>query len=61
MKQNDSLTGLPERDLEIMARLIRTPPEPQKAPPKPTTPKGEAQRRRRDREREHRHVATRAI
>jgi hypothetical protein len=51
MKQGDSLTGLSERDLEIMGRLIRTPPEQQKASPKLATVKGEAQRRRREKER----------
>jgi hypothetical protein len=52
-KQSDPLIGLSERDLEIMARLLRTPPEQQKAVPKPTTAQAEAQRRRREKERKH--------
>lgn len=35
----------------IMAAMVRMPPEPHKTAPKPTTPKGEAQRRRRAEER----------
>jgi hypothetical protein len=50
-QQSGPLTNLPQRDMEIMARLLRMAPEPQKDAPKPATPKGIAQRRRRDRER----------
>jgi hypothetical protein len=35
----------------IMTAMVRMPPEPHKAAPKPTTRKGEAQRRRREKER----------
>jgi hypothetical protein len=35
---------------QIMSAMVRMPPEPHKAAPKPTTRKGEAQRRRRERE-----------
>lgn len=34
----------------IMAAMVRMPPNPHKATPKPTTRKGEAQRRRRENE-----------
>jgi len=51
-KQSGPLTNLPQRDREIMARLLRMSPEPQKDAPKPATPQGEAQRRRRRKERE---------
>jgi hypothetical protein len=37
---------------KIMAAMVRMPPTPHKAAPKPATPKGEAQRRRRENERE---------
>jgi len=50
-KNHKPLDGLPERDREIMARLLCMPPEQQKASPKPATVKGDAQRRRRERER----------
>jgi hypothetical protein len=36
----------------IMTAMVRMPPKPHKATPKPTTRKGEAQRRRREKERE---------
>jgi hypothetical protein len=39
---NDPLTGVSEREREIMSRLLRMPPEHQKAAPKPTSAKGEA-------------------
>ena len=48
----DPLAGLSEQEREIMSRLLRLPPERQKAAPKPTTAKGEAQRRRRAQERQ---------
>jgi hypothetical protein len=51
-KQSGPLINLPQRDREIMARLLRMSPEPQKDAPKPTTPKGIAQRQRRRKERE---------
>ena len=50
--QNDPLLGLPERDREVMARLLRMSPESQKDAQKPATPKGIAQRQRRRKERE---------
>jgi hypothetical protein len=50
--QKDYLAGLPEVDVEIMARLLRMSPEPQKDAPKSKTRKGIAQRRRRRKERE---------
>jgi hypothetical protein len=37
---------------KIMAVMVRMPPKPHKATPKPVTAKGEAQRRRRENERE---------
>jgi hypothetical protein len=49
--QSGPLINLPERDREIMARLLRMSPEPQKDAPKPMTSKGVAQRRRREKER----------
>jgi hypothetical protein len=51
-KQSGPLTNLPQRDREIMARLLRMSPEPQKVVPKPMTSKGIAQRQRRRKERE---------
>ena len=53
-KQSGPLTNLPQRDLEIMARLLRMSPEPQKDAPKASTAQGEAQRRRREKERDER-------
>jgi hypothetical protein len=50
-QQSGPLANLPQRDLEIMARLLRMSPEPQRDAPRPTTPQGEAQRRRREKER----------
>jgi hypothetical protein len=43
----------PDDDIatKIMSVMVRLPPEPQKAAPKPQTPKGMAQRRRRENER----------
>ena len=35
---------------QIMAAMVRMPPRPHKATPKPTTRKGDSQRRRRERE-----------
>jgi hypothetical protein len=35
---------------QIMAAMVRMPPEPHKAAPRPKTAKGEAQRRRREKE-----------
>jgi hypothetical protein len=48
----DPLRGISEREREIISRLLRMPPERQKAAPKPLTSKGEAQRLRRERERQ---------
>ena len=50
-KDASPLVGLSKDEQEIMARLLRMPPEQQKAAPKPATHRGEAQRRRRARER----------
>jgi hypothetical protein len=50
-KIRNSLAGISDRDQGIMARLLRMPPEQQKAAPKPTTAQGDAQRRRREKER----------
>jgi hypothetical protein len=46
-----------QRDIatEIMAVMVRMPPNPHKATPKAATPKGEAQRQRRQREKEAAH------
>jgi len=41
------LSGISEKAQQIMGRLLRMPPEPQKDAPPPPTTKGEAQRRRR--------------
>jgi hypothetical protein len=60
-QQSGPLTNLPQRDMEIMARLLRMSPEPQKDAPKPATVKGEAQRRRREKERKHSNEASRDI
>ena len=46
------LAGVSEQEREIMSRLLRMPPEPQKAAHKPASAKGEAQRRRRAKERQ---------
>jgi hypothetical protein len=51
-ENRDPLAGVSEEEREIMSRLLRTPPEPQKAASKPATAKGEAQRRRRAQERQ---------
>jgi hypothetical protein len=53
----DPLASISEREREIMARLLRMPPERQKATAKPTTPQGDAQRRRREKERQQPTVA----
>jgi hypothetical protein len=58
---NDHLKNIPELDREIMARLLRMSPEPQKNAPKPTTSKGVAQRQRRRKERESASVASHDI
>jgi hypothetical protein len=49
--ERDSVVEISEMDREIMRRLLRMRREQQKFAPKPTTPKGEAQRRRREQER----------
>jgi hypothetical protein len=49
---SDPLAGVSEQEREVMSRLLRMPPERQKAAPKPTSAKGEAQRRRRAQERQ---------
>jgi len=51
-KSRDPLDGISDREREIMSRMLRMPPEEQKASPKPTSSKGEAQRRRRAQERQ---------
>jgi hypothetical protein len=56
-ENNDPLVGISEQEREIMSRLLRMPPEQQKAAPKPATAKGEAQRRRRAQERQQPTVA----
>jgi hypothetical protein len=52
--RNNALIGLSKQDREVMARLLRMPPEEHKAVLKSATPKGEGQRRRRQNERESR-------
>jgi hypothetical protein len=59
--RNTALTGLSKRDREVMASLLRLPPEEHKAAPKPATPKGEGQRRRRQAEREQQGGAKSAL
>lgn len=44
--------GISTHEAEIMTRLLRMQPEPQKAASKPATAKGAAQRRRREKERQ---------
>jgi hypothetical protein len=56
-KDHDPLAGVSERECDIMQRLLNMPPEHQKAAPKPTSVKGEAQRRRRAQERQQPTVA----
>jgi len=51
-KDPDPLAGVSEQERKIMSRLLRMPPEHQKAASKPATTKGEAQRRRRAQERQ---------
>jgi hypothetical protein len=58
--RNNALAGLSKRDREVMASLLRMPPEEHKAAPKPATPKGEGQRRRRQNEREQQGAAKHA-
>jgi hypothetical protein len=52
-KSKNALDGISDDEREIMSRLLRMPPERQKAAPKPATAKGDAQRRRRAQERQH--------
>jgi hypothetical protein len=51
-RDSDPLRGLSDEDRRVMERLLRAPPEQQKAVPKPTGERAEAQRRRRQKERE---------
>jgi hypothetical protein len=44
---------VPDVATQIMAAMVKMPPEPHKSATKPTTAKGEAQRRRRQRERQN--------
>lgn len=48
---NGPLRGISTEEQRIMGRLLRQPHEQQKAAPKPTSGRAEAQRRRRERER----------
>ena len=49
---SNPLAGVSEEERRIMERLLRMPPEPHKAAPKPTGARADAQRRRREKERE---------
>ncbi len=51
LEMNRSLAGLSPEVTHVMERLLRMPPEPQKAALKPTGARAEAQRRRREKER----------
>ncbi len=55
LDDNPRLAGLSDNETQIMGRLLRMPPEPQKAALKPTGARAEAQRRRREKERETEH------
>jgi hypothetical protein len=50
-ENRDPRAGISGREQEIMSRLLRMRPEQQKAAPKPTNARAEAQRRRRENER----------
>ncbi len=50
-ENHDPLAGISEHERKVMARLLRTPHEQQKAAPKPKSKRAEAQRRRREAER----------
>jgi hypothetical protein len=52
-RASDPLRGVTGTERAIMGRLLRQPPERQKAAPKPTGSRAEAQRRRRQRERQN--------
>jgi len=52
LEKSDPLAEIANRVQQIMTRLLRMRPEPQKTAPKAATPKGEAQRRRRENERQ---------
>jgi hypothetical protein len=49
---NDKTIQKDDIATRIMTAMVRMPPEPHKAAPKPKTTKGEAQRRRRENERQ---------
>jgi len=51
-ESNNPLSGVSKREQDIMARLLRMPPEQQKAAARPATAQADAQRRRRERERQ---------
>lgn len=53
------LTGVSDEERRIMERLLRMPPEPHNAAPKPSGARADAQRRRRERESEHPSEASR--
>jgi hypothetical protein len=51
-RTGDPLRGISDTEQKIMGRLLRQPPEQQKAAPKPDSARAEAQRRRREKERQ---------
>jgi hypothetical protein len=59
-KDTSALDGLSTHERDIMSRLLRMAPEPQKDSPKSATAKGEAQRRRRENERRRLNAASNA-
>jgi len=52
-ERNEADFGLTGIEKQVMRRLLRMKPEQQKAAPKPTGARAEAQRRRREKERRH--------
>jgi hypothetical protein len=57
-KTDNPLSGVSEREQEIMLRLLRMPRQQQKDAPKPMSVQGIAQRRRREKERQRPTSAT---
>lgn len=57
-KRKSALAGLSAEERHIMRQLLQSPPERQKAAPKPATVKGDAQRRRREKERQQQIAAS---
>ncbi len=55
LEKNHLLAGLSSEVKHVMERLLRMPPEPQKAASKPTGARADAQRRRREKEHETEH------